>query len=336
MLIRAATRLAETKCHPGALSAARGLAALRQATRHSPEAVERLLCSPLVNAWVLHTVARLNQDDLDGADPGRLADLVAPVVSSNDPGTPRIRVECGESTIDLLLATLDPRHFPGVHIDETAWSDPATVRVWHERIAAGWRLLVRGHPATATEIGLIMSTLAALVPPSHGYTSGTFRHAFGLVAMSLPPDVRAAAVALAHEVQHAKLAALMDLFPLAEAGCEDRYYAPWRPDPRPLGALLHGTYAHLGVANFWRTQQRHEADPVERLRAQVEFARWREAVTVTVRTILDSGRLTPIGVQFVTAMDSRLKLWRREPVCAQADAEARRLLREHRARWQGA
>jgi hypothetical protein len=334
MLISAAIRLAETKCHPDARSAARGLTALRQATRRSPEAVERLLCSPLVNAWVLHTVMRLDQDDLDDSDPGRLADLVAPVVSGDDPGAPRIRVEYGDFTIDLLLATLDPRHFPGADTDGTAWSDPAAIRVWHDRIAGGWRLLVRGHPATATEVGLIMSTLAPLVPPSHGHTSGTFRHAFGLVAMSLPPDFRATAAALAHEVQHAKLAGLMDLLPLVEAGSEDRFYAPWRPDPRPLAALLHGTYAHLGVANFWRIQRRHEADPVERLRAETEFARWREAATVTARTILDSGCLTPIGVQFVTAMDGRLQRWQREPVSARAAAEAERLLCEHRARWQ--
>jgi HEXXH motif-containing protein len=45
-----------------------------------------------------------------------------------------------------------------------------------------------------------------------------------------------------HEVQHLKLAALLDIVTLTMPGEHDRYYAPWRDDPRPLSGLLQGTY----------------------------------------------------------------------------------------------
>ena len=58
---------------------------------------------------------------------------------------------------------------------------------------------------------------------------------------------------LVHECQHAKLNAVLDLIPLSRPD-QARYYAPWREDPRPLGGLLHGAYAYLGVSDFWRVQ----------------------------------------------------------------------------------
>jgi hypothetical protein len=35
-----------------------------------------------------------------------------------------------------------------------------------------------------------------------------------------------------------------------------RYYAPWRADPRLASGLLQGTYAFLGVSGFWRCQRK--------------------------------------------------------------------------------
>src|SRR5262249_53080652 len=131
---------------------------------------------------------------------------------------------------------------------------------------------------------------------------------------------------------HAKLAALMDLFRLVEPGGE-LYYAPWRTDPRPLPALLQGAYAHLGVAGFWRIQRRLECEAGLARRAEVEFARWRAAAEQATRAILESGRLTSIGSEFVTAMAERLTRWRDEPVPPGAQAEAARLLHDHHARW---
>jgi HEXXH motif-containing protein len=144
------------------------------------------------------------------------------------------------------------------------------------------------------------------------------------VFLSLGPDARSVAVTLAHELQHTKLVALMDLFPLLRPDPAERFYAPWRDDPRPLAGLLHGTYAHLGVAGFWRRERDHDEG------GHVEFARWRAAALDATATMLGSGRLTEIGRDFVTGMAEVLAGWADEPVPATALERARALADEHR------
>ncbi|MFC7484659.1 HEXXH motif-containing putative peptide modification protein [Luedemannella flava] len=60
------------------------------------------------------------------------------------------------------------------------------------------------------------------------------------------------ALLLIHEQQHMTLGAVYDLVPLCVTNGEARHDAPWRLDPRPVPALLQGTFAHLGVTDFWR------------------------------------------------------------------------------------
>ena len=42
--------------------------------------------------------------------------------------------------------------------------------------------------------------------------------------------------------------------------CNERVYAPWRPEPRPVVGLLQGVYAHLGIARFWGAQWHVETE----------------------------------------------------------------------------
>src|SRR5581483_603165 len=96
------------------------------------------------------------------------------------------------------------------------------------------------------------------------------------------------AVTLAHELQHLKLGALLDIVTLALPDDGRRYYAPWRDDPRPLGGLLQGAYAYFGVSGFWRPHwpSRH-SDPADGLLAQ--------ALSSSVRWLVRSapGRTSP-------------------------------------------
>ena len=90
---------------------------------------------------------------------------------------------------------------------------------------------------------------------------------------------------LVHEFQHLKLCGLQDMMPLMEP-CDERVYAPWRPEPRPVGGLLQGVYAHLGIARFWGAQWHVETEPDDILRAQVMFERWRSMIEPATATLL--------------------------------------------------
>jgi HEXXH motif-containing protein len=234
--------------------------------------------------------------------------------------------------IDLLLDDQDPHRFPGLAARRGHLSG-AEFEVWRKAVCDGWRILARQHPRIAAEVSTAITVLTPLSAPAGELRSATAREAFGCVALSLPYDGTAMALTLAHEVQHAKLTALMDLFPMTESGGSAQYYAPWHPDPRPPAALLQGAYAYLGVTDFWRRQRHCETDAGAALRAHAEFARWREAARDVAELLLRNGQLTPHGRLLVAGMLRSLRQWCREALPPEAGAAGRRAAELHRAQW---
>jgi uncharacterized protein len=131
--------------------------------------------------------------------------------------------------------------------------------------------------------------------------------------MLVPGHAPTLALLLIHEVQHMTLSGVLDLVDLYRKGGEARHHAPWRLDPRPIGPLLQGTFAHLGVTDFWRAHRIRESGEA-RQRAEFEFAYWRELTIRAIRALLRSGELTPTGERFVHGMATTMDGWWSEPV----------------------
>ncbi|GAB2867379.1 hypothetical protein GCM10027176_81320 [Actinoallomurus bryophytorum] len=246
-------------------------------------------------------------------------------------GLRRLEAEYHGMALRVLLDDVDPYRLPGA---ETAASRPREeeLEAWRSMLRRAWRLLVRWHWTTAEEVAAAITVLTPLTPPEQGLRSATSTETFGAIGMSTPPDEHALAVSLAHEAQHAKLGALADVVSLTRPDDGSLYYAPWRDDPRPVTGLLHGVYAHLGVAGYWRRQRVHERGDAA-LRAHTEFARWRDASVLAAHTLSASGRLTTEGELFVADMTRTLQGWCREPVPASALNQARTTAERHRERW---
>ncbi|MEU8169936.1 HEXXH motif-containing putative peptide modification protein [Micromonospora sp. NPDC049004] len=187
---------------------------------------------------------------------------------------------------------------------------------------------LRAHlPAHADALAGLLRTLVPLRPPPSGNpVSATSRDALGAIALSVPADAPTLALLLVHELQHTKLGALSDLVPLHRPGGPARYRAPWRLDPRPVGALLQGAYAHLGVAEVWRCR-RHEGTA-----AAFEYAYWREQTIRAVRQLADADELTAAGRSFVADMASTLRGWR-DPVDGAVEAAVRDVADASAVRW---
>ncbi|GLW10183.1 hypothetical protein Misp01_53120 [Microtetraspora sp. NBRC 13810] len=247
-------------------------------------------------------------------------------------GLRTLAVRAGEAALTLVVDDVDPYRMT----DMSSVADRLSARefhTWWTYLDAAWRILTRCHWTTATEIRAVLNVLTPLKPPPRGQTSATDPHLFGAAALSRPSDGLAFALTLAHEVQHAKLVALLAAVPLTEPDDGRRYYAPWRDDPRPLGGLLHGAYAHAGVSGFWRRQRWREQGAAAE-RAHAEFARWRAAALATVRMMEATGGLTPSGVRFVRTLGGTLHAWNREWVPERAALLARRAAERHLADWQ--
>jgi HEXXH motif-containing protein len=247
-------------------------------------------------------------------------------------GLRQVALVAGHRKMQFMVDDIDPHRFaafPGVADRLTA----AEVGEWHARLQEAFQVLMARHSGVANELIEMITVLTPLAANSNGQAHATSRETFGCIALSLPQTGQSLALALAHEIQHAKLAALLDMVDFFEpASVNVLYYAPWRDDPRPLPALMHGAYAFLGVTKFWMRERKHEtADRA--IAAHTEFARWRAAVSEATFTISRSPGLTELGHRFLAHMNETIGACQREPVPSAAGRLARIATERHRMRW---
>lgn len=245
---------------------------------------------------------------------------------------PRLTTGRHDLRLDVPIDGVGWRFVPGGGPERRVLTAARSIepRVWRRRITDGFRLLSAHHPIVAAETARAVSALVPLRSPAGVAVSGTFRDAFGAVALSLPENARSAALTLAHEVQHTKLIGVADALPLTVPDGNALFYAPWRDDPRPVGALLHGTYAHLGIAAFWQRQRLVEPTEEDTLAGHVAFARWRAAAWGATDVVRSTGRLTEAGELIVAGMRDALRELLELPVPGEAQRRADELADRHR------
>jgi HEXXH motif-containing protein len=248
------------------------------------------------------------------------------------PGAPGWRElrSAQSGSLAVLIDDLDPFRMPATDGEPTGRLTDDQAAEFIAMVRDAWEVL---SPTSAAEIAAIVRVIVPYPAPESGHVSTSSPQTFGTVAMSRQPDRYTCAETLVHETQHLKLCALLDLVALTQPDDGQRYYAPWRADPRPASGLLQGAYAFLGVAGFWREQRDVAADPRVRPRAEAEFARWRDGAAIVAATLLDSGQLTTAGQVFVGGMSRVLAAWQHESVAGEALAIARRKADRHLTRW---
>ena len=248
-------------------------------------------------------------------------------------GTPAVRAAADGLTWDVLLVTDDP-YLDRYTLPMSVGLAADELRLWRQRVQSAWEVLVRHHRWAAGPIAEGISVIVPLTPQADtDLISATSPAAFGAVATSWPPDPVTMAEILVHEFQHVKLCGLMDMVPLASSGAQN-VYAPWRQDPRPASGLLQGVYAHLGIVRFWREQRHAETHPDDILRAQVQFARWRQTIDTAVTTLRRTGCLTPAGVRFAEALRAKGQELAAGSVPEDAQEVAREVALDHWLNWQ--
>ena len=172
---------------------------------------------------------------------------------------------------------------------------------WQQSFADAWQEIECEHAAYAPALAVGLTTLVPLAVSQGRDISATARNAFGAVAAALPTEPVTLALLLIHEFQYVKLGAVLDLYDLCDPTDDRLFHAPWRDDQHPLEALLHGSYAHLAVTDFWRARQHITAGPAAEA-AEKRFVHWRAHTRDAIETLATSGSLTPLGALFVEEM----------------------------------
>jgi len=251
---------------------------------------------------------------------------------------PLRRVALGPG-LSLALDDTDPlRDRYGAGHAATGRLGQAEYRAWAQALAGARRLVERALPRYAPGLAEGLAVVTPLVPvPGGRGSSAATRHSYGAVGIARPPADDLLALLLVHEFQHVKLGAAFDLYDLFDPEHERRYRAPWRPDPRPLEGLFQGTYAHLGVTEFWLSRvrdHREHGSPEPVLRhAEEEFVRWRDYTAAAVRTLGGSGALTRLGERFAVGMRATVTPWMDEPVGRGVEAAVAERVARDEAAW---
>ncbi|GLX93115.1 FxsB family cyclophane-forming radical SAM/SPASM peptide maturase [Herbidospora sp. NBRC 101105] len=197
---------------------------------------------------------------------------------------------------------------------------------WQSTFHAAWTLIESDYPEYVPALRAGLSTITPLRADADGdEVSCTARNAFGAIGTALPASAETLSLLIVHEFQHVKLGAVLDLVNLFDVDDKRLFYAPWRPDPRPLEGLFQGAYAHIAVADFWRRRRRS----TDRLADHVQFARWRDQTASAVNTLLESGALTDQGLRFVRQMKETVTPWLSEAVPPEAKVAADAFTQAH-------
>lgn len=217
-----------------------------------------------------------------------------------------VHVAAGGVPLALAVEDLDP------YRDLFQW--PLAPRLADEGVAEfqrllgeAWAIVGRDHPEHAAALRVGLQAVVPLVSTDPAAeVSAASRLACGSIGLAIPSDAETLAMLLIHEFQHMKLGALLDLVPLHRSGGAPHHRAPWRPDPRPVGALLQGAFAHIGVTDYWRLRRRRRPEPM----ADLEFGYWLAQTTEATEALHRSGEMTDHGQRFVAGMARTLRGWR--------------------------
>jgi HEXXH motif-containing protein len=249
-------------------------------------------------------------------------------------GPRRLTATVDGASIGVALDDVNP-YRDGHHVPAADRLPARELPRWQELFTGAWTLLARRTPARAAELAAGLRCLVPLADLGAGAArSATIRDAFGSFGLTRPASAADFAVTMVHEFQHSKLSAVLDLVRLYDATDQTTYYAPWRLDPRPIGGLLQGTYAFLGVADVWRSLRAGDgADAGLREVAEREFASVREQVRHALDVLESSGQLTPSGRRFTAGMRSALQGILREQLPTSVVRRAREALAENYDAW---
>ncbi len=238
----------------------------------------------------------------------------------------------GDHPARTMLDDLSP-YRDSFRLELTGRLTAAEFARWQRLWTDAWTLLAEHAPARRTELVACLSTAVPLSRNAgRAGFSATSRDAFGAFSLTQPSDGVNLAITIVHEGQHAKLNALLDLGDLHHVS-PHMYFAPWREDARPIGGLLQGTYAFLGIADMW---WRLSADPDLEQIALRQFALVREQVSVAADALEEAPELTRHGRLFVAGIRAALDRLLATDLPDGMVKRARASVRKQRATWRRA
>jgi HEXXH motif-containing protein len=138
------------------------------------------------------------------------------------------------------------------------------------------------------------------------------------------------AEAIVHEFGHTELNTLMDTEMLSSEDTRERFYSPWRSDPRPLSGLIHALYVFSRVSDFLSRAAAHPSMAARFTSIQAQRTTIYHRLRIGLKQVpLD--KLTPLGTEVIEDISLRLK--RQADVLGADNQDMPDHIRAHLAAW---
>jgi hypothetical protein len=215
-----------------------------------------VLADPALACWASQQILERDSAEPLASEPPRSAHA-GPAVAWSPGSWPACLAPVPEELCRALRPPDRPRGGPR--------HAPAVLRA---ELEAAMALLREVWPEAAREVTLLVRALLDGVAPAGRQTSGSSSSCPFVIAIDFEAGAWPGflADAFVHETSHIKLRLVTSLEPVAQDDGQDSYRHPWRPEARPIEAVLVACHAFVAVYRFHVRCARVRGD--ERARAQ--------------------------------------------------------------------
>ena len=162
---------------------------------------------------------------------------------------------------------------------------------------------------TYNDLSMLLKKVVPLKVISTAVPSSSNSTILGVVFCTFVDDPLLLAEMLIHECSHNKLFLLQEEDPILDSNihgdgwADDKYYSPWRSDPRPLNGILHGLYVFSEVINFWsyiiNTKKKKDYNHISFKR----FYLLVEQAKIALDVLKEHASFTKLGSDFISDID---------------------------------
>jgi HEXXH motif-containing protein len=245
-----------------------------------------------------------------------------------------VRFDAGDLALKIQLGSRDPAA-TAVGPSRPLDLDEDDFATWTSQLGRAWGHLANHHPSAA----LAVAAATSVVVPQEGdddtrHVSSSNSDGFGAIGLSFTEDLPTLAVGMVHETRHNLLSAALAEAALHDGDNSATFYAGWRDDPRPVGALMQGACAFAAVTDFWRREHDLNDNALARRRSALEVTRWWAFTRDAIEQLRKSDHVTSLGQSFLDGLDDLVGAAPNvEPLVGAAGSD---LIAEHRTAWHAA
>lgn len=206
-----------------------------------------------------------------------------------------------------FLSVRDLALFEAQYVEEIALGS-AAVEEFPQAISNALRVIADVDPELESHISSVIRWYVGIRSPNpEVHCSFTSPQLKGVVFLSFSQNELVLAEAIVHEFGHTELNTLMDTEILSCEEPGERFYSPWRTDPRPLTGLIHALHVFSGVAEFLCRAASVPCMATHSANLQAQRVAIYHKLRVGMKQV-PREKLTPLGLEIVEDIGRRLRV----------------------------